>query len=142
MPEEMSLEEAREALRRAQAREDIAREDRKKATPIQRIFTVYPSPDNTWDKVYDSTCRLYTIHSEVKNYEEAKEAGHPHHVLDKGGMKYIFNTTTNHIVMAVGGGMIWTSDEHAMDEISEFIKNNPEGGDITFIISKYRKVIY
>jgi hypothetical protein len=118
------------------------------ATPIRYRYTIAPS-ENRHHDLYDATCRLYSLHGEVANPVEAIEAGHPKDTLRCGSMDYIYNTATAKIVCSVGGGSIYISTgwgQHSleeviatMDEIGEYIFANPEGGDITEIVEKFKQ---
>jgi hypothetical protein len=140
-------EELRAELKRIEQEEAAEKTARKAATPVVRKFTIKPVT-NRWTVMYDSTCVLYDLSAEVTNADEAKAAGHYEHDMRGGGMTYVFNTGTGRIVCSTGGGTIWIgggfagqNDESAawtMIQISAFIVQHPEGGDITAIVEAHR----
>jgi hypothetical protein len=92
----------------------------------------------------------------VLNRAELTEAGWSDRDLGDGQMKYLFNTLSKRLVMHVGGGQVYFSepwpgqrtDEEGMrafhetlDELSDFLANNPEGGDVTEIINWFRNAV-
>jgi hypothetical protein len=141
-------EELRAELKLIEQEEAADKAARLAATPVTMKFTIMPAKDR-WTKMYDSTCVLYELNGQVTNADEAKAAGHYEHELRGGGMTYVFNTGTGRIVCGTGGGTIWVgggfagqSDESAawtMIQISAFIVQHPEGGDITAIVETHRK---
>jgi hypothetical protein len=139
----------RAELVEAELREADERETRRKATPVDRRFTIVPTkPAKAHQELYDPACRFYIIESAVANREEAKTAGHSDHMLQGGGMVYVYNTLSNRIVTSTGGGTVWvgagfTGERHesaheAMYAISAFLVEHPEGGDITAIVNAHR----
>ncbi len=104
--------------------------------PVWKFYLQKYTPKG-YDVVYDDTCTLYTMAGELQNETELKEVGHYVHST-RGSMQYIYNELSAHFVMAVGGGTIYTSEQGAWDELSEFITEHPEGGEVTEIVNKYR----
>lgn len=148
-----SIEEMRAQLHAAEQelkqREADERKAEMAATPIVWRFTIKPATNRSFQEMYDDSCLLYRLNGEITNRDEAKAAGHPDHDLRAGGMDYIFNTLSGKIVTGVGGGTIWVghgwgNDKRAdsaratMEAISQFIADNPEGGDITGIVEQHR----
>lgn len=147
-----SVEEMRAELREAEQvleqREKAELKAKLEATPIIYKFTVSKA-DNRRREIYDTSCLFYEIKAEITNRDEAKAAGHPEHCMRVGGMTYAFNALSGRIVCEVGGGTIWIgsgwgSDEQydsaqrAMVKVSQFIVDNPDGGDITDIVEAHR----
>lgn len=147
-----SIEELRKELRAAEQslkqREIDERQAKMDATPVVRRFVIKPTEDQ-WHEMYDDSCKLYKLAAEITNRDEAIAAGHADHDLRAGGMTYIFNTLSGRIVTETGGGTIWVgagwggktreSARVAMEAISKFIVEHPNGGDITDIVEQHRK---
>jgi hypothetical protein len=147
MPDK-TVAELRKELRQAEEREHQDAKARKLVVPIKYRFTILPATESH-TKVYDPACRLYAIHGEVVNREEALAAGHYDESMRGGGMVYVYNTLTRAIVCSTGGGTIWISDawypkdldgadDRAFDEVNRFLEAYPEGGDITDIVERFR----
>jgi hypothetical protein len=147
-----SIDELRAELRAAELAEDEAKKSALKSTPIKWKYTVYPvEAERHFHEVYDDTCRLYKIDGAVANLDEAKAAGHPEFNLRGGGMIYVFSNLSKKLIMATGGGTMYISShswgnevreqsaQETADQISEFLAENPDGGDITEIITRHRK---
>jgi hypothetical protein len=149
-----SIEEMRAELRVAEQelkqREADERQAKMDATQIIMRFTIEPTTRRSFQEMYDDSCLLYRLNGEITNLDEAKAAGHSDHNLRAGGMDYIFNKLSGRIVTGVGGGTIWVGggwgDKNAdsarftMIQISAFIVEHPEGGDITDIVEQHRKL--
>jgi hypothetical protein len=90
----------------------LANERRRNTHPRYR-FTLYRSGEDSWHKVYDETCGLWTIHGEVLNQEEVKAAGL---ISQSGGMCYLYNGATRKLICSVSGGTSyfgWSGDPDA-----------------------------
>ena len=130
-----------------------ADEKRKTVVPQHR-FTFTPVTRG-YDVIWDDTCQWYYLNHAVANLEECKavgwEASGFHQSLSHNqGMTYLYNGATGKIVMASGGGTIFVLahesftkikkdvDEgmEALKNLAGFIKEHPEGGDVTAIILK------
>jgi hypothetical protein len=139
-------------LRIAQLENEILELRRQKAAELEEIkksvtpqyeWTLTPTVDN-YDKIYDSTCKFYTLDGRCVNKHEAEAAGHSH--IQEGGMKYLFNTLSGRIVGSWSGGTVWISkggtsfsaDEYTLANLSAFIVQNPDGGNVTSIILDHR----
>lgn len=124
--------------------EERAREERMKATPKVYEFTLKkedPKVTFEHDAIYDPAVIRYRLVGHIVNKDEAEAVGH--RVDDDGdGMNYLFNSATGRIVCRGGGGRIWIggfgygeaekeANVVAMNVLAEFIKLNPDGGDIT-----------
>jgi hypothetical protein len=151
--------ELKEARRREQAEAD---ERRASVTPVYE-YTIAPvGPRHNHDKVFTDTHKWYRLQGRITNKEEALAVGHSDHTLSEGGMNYLFNLTfPSHpeMVCTSGGGTIYLSDgswawgrqdnkeamevsfRKAVTAIEQFIALNPEGGDITHIITEHKKEI-
>ncbi len=143
-----TVAELREQLRDAEERESAERKAKMEATPIVWRYTILPAND-PWQEVYDDSCLLYELKGEITNADEAKAAGRPDHSIRPGGMTYVFNKLSGRIVTSTGGGTIFVSGRYggeskkaaaqeAMRQISRFLRDNPNGGDITEIIKNYK----
>jgi hypothetical protein len=141
-----TVEELKAELQLAQKRLELERAALKDATPIVWRFTIAPAT-TSHHEVFDETCVLYVIAGEVANKEEATSVGHL--ITGEGRMVYVFNTLSGKLVMDIGGGTVYVSKgwgrdksedafKKTMQELSEFIVANPNGGDITDIINRHR----
>lgn len=123
-------------LKAARKAEDAARAEKAKEIVPKYIFTITPSEtNNSYQRVYDKSCLVYTIAGEVTNPEELRAIGR---TPFQGSMRYVFNTLSGMFVMSVGGGSSFVSDPGAFEELSEYVLRHPNGGDVTDIISAYR----
>ncbi len=104
----------------------------KETKPIYQ-FSLIPAM-YTHKEVYDPTCRLYDLIGIVLNREELVAA---YKSPFEGSMTYLFNSLSGKFVMGVSGGQIFVSDANCWAELSEFIKENYAGGDVTHIVTKY-----
>jgi hypothetical protein len=142
------IEQLRAELMAAEAAEASLKEDRKLATPVRYSFRITPAESRAgWDRLYDSTCKLYTIKRHVLNRDEAKAAGHNEWALQEGSARYLFNTVTNRIICSVSGGTMYVSDglvsndgadDIAFEQIGLFLHRHPTGGDITEYIEQFQ----
>jgi hypothetical protein len=141
-----TVEELKAELQLAQKRLELERAALKDATPITWRFTITPAT-TSHHEVFDEACVLYVIAGEVANKKEASEVGHL--ITGEGRMVYVFNTLSGKLVMDIGGGTVYVSKgwgrdksedafKKTMQELSEFIVANPNGGDITDIINRHR----
>lgn len=87
--------------------------------------------------IFDNSCVTYTLLGGVTNKEELRKVGK---AAFEGAMGYIYNKMTQRFVMAISGGARFVEDEECWAELSTFIAENPNGGDVTHIISKYKGV--
>jgi hypothetical protein len=148
-----TIEEIEKELEEARAIQEAERQLKRDAVKPIWEYTVTPSArqDLTWDPIYDKTIRAYDLVGRVTNEDECKAAGHPDFALRGGGMRYLFNTGTGRLIGPTGGGTIYLSTgwgmgkrsdkdlEVAVTAISQFLVDHPKGGDITEIITKFRK---
>jgi hypothetical protein len=114
-------------------------------------FTILPTKSDSFggDEIWDDTIRAYRLAGEVINRDECLAAGHSEHSLGKGAMRYLFNTVTGKLIGATGGGTIYLSNgfgrkdtsaqDMAIHRINMFLAENPEGGDISQIITEFRE---
>lgn len=134
---EKQLEELR-AQRRAemQAKMDAV-------TPLF-TFTLTPVTDH-WRESADPACRWYELRGTIQNKDECLAVGKK--PLD-GAMRYLYNTLSGRFVVSNGGGTVWLKlghefggepDVEAWTELEAFVKDYPEGGDVTPIVDRYRK---
>lgn len=139
-----SSEELRRELMEAEEREFEAMEARRREVPVRYRYTLTPEePERRWREVYDPSCRLYRLSGEVVNREEALLVGHsPDGMMSGEGMTYVFNGLSGLFVTGVGGGRILVSGDGAQatfELLSSFVRTNPEGGDVTEIITSHEK---
>lgn len=133
-----------------QAEIDLAEATKQATKPVFR-YTILPvTEERTYDRVFDDTCKFYTLSGDCINTEAAHAAGWSSMDTRGGAMKYLFNTGTNKLVCAVGGGTIFISngfglrpnevdyEAHAYEQISRYLSICPEGGDITEIVFEHR----
>jgi hypothetical protein len=125
-------------LREARALEDEERRERAKATKAVYQFTLKRVRDEAaWHPVYDDFCLLYRLTGKVLNVAELKSVGK---IPFEGSMLYLFNGATGRFAAAISGGSIFTSDPNAFEDLSTFVADHAEGGDVTEIIERYREV--
>ena len=101
--------------------------------PIMK-YTVTPTPvKGSWDFIGDEMCVFYTIDGQCTNLDEVKAVGGQ--VPHSGSMRYLYNLATSRLVCTTGGGSIHLSATlEAYAQVSAFISEHPEGGDITDIV--------
>jgi hypothetical protein len=140
------IEEIRAELRAAEQELEAEKRAAREAVKPAYRFTLLPVTDRE-NKVYDDTCRVYRLEGVVLNEDALKAVGayHP----GNGAMRYLFNTGTGKLVTALGGGTIYVSrrwgnaddgsDVIAMAELSAFLVEHPEGGDVTEIVEAHRQ---
>ena len=129
------LEAELDELRKQETAERQARIDSVK--PVMQ-YTVRPTPPrDRWEFIGDEMCAFYTISGECTNLEDVRAVGgrEPFH----GSMRYVFNLATGRLVCTTGGGNIHlASTQEAYADVSAFISEHPEGGDITEIVLRHR----
>jgi hypothetical protein len=130
-------------------REEAAAKDARRAS-VQVEFAYWVRPVDGYKhfgRIYDSSCVLYRIGRTCINAVEAKAAGHDDHELSEGGMDYLYNRITDKIICSVDGGTTYIStwgkrsegaDVIAFERISDLIRNQPKGGDITDIVEEFK----
>ena len=132
------LAEAQAAVRELEQAAQREREERQKATKPKRKFTLTQVERNTnrlsFDAWFDPNCVCYSLSCEVLNAEELKAVGHGSWTYSGGSMRYVFNLLSNKLVCSIGGGTIYFGDQETADKISDFIRRNPQGGDISDLI--------
>jgi hypothetical protein len=130
-------------------RDEERREKQNSVKPIYR-FTLSPDSDH-WhmEDMQDDSLKFVRLEGIVTNQNEMEAVGN---AVFQGGMTYIFNRLSGKIAMAIGGGNVWLStrpmfsksDEEresarkTFDLLSAFLRDNPEGGDVTEIVTKHR----
>lgn len=141
LADKYTVEELRDALYAAEAKERAELEERRKSVkPKYKYTLVYVPPQrDPFDAIYDPECCFYALKSECINVEELKGArlGLTHTM--GGQMKYVFNKATGRFVCAVGGGTLLVKGQEAWDALSEYIVANPVGGDVTEIVSEFKQ---
>ena len=105
-------------------------------------YTITPiSPaKSTYYQVYDDQVTLYELAGVCVNKEQCERLGH--HRPFEGGMVYCFNEATGMVIMGVGGGSIHVGGKTAhlaFADISRFIRDNEDGGDITQIVNRHKE---
>lgn len=137
------LEAELKQLRQQQREEQEAA--RKAVSPTYR-FTLTPAESSGFDRIVDPSCELWRLTGTVTNREELVAVGASVH---EGGMNYLFNTLSGRFVLVVGGGQVWLhlsgdtvwgreAHTEAFAELEAFVVANPEGGDVTDIVSRHR----
>lgn len=127
-----------------QAELDAAKEAERKrlAKKVKAIVPIYKFTLTKTQDAYilrqmmNPSCTPYTLFGEILNKEELSRVGKP--AID-GGMTYIFNNYSGQFVIAIGGGTIHLRNQEGWDELSNFIYECPEGGDVTDIVNTHRK---
>lgn len=97
-------------------------------------FIIAPQ-DKSWGKIYDPSIKRYYLSGSLLNANDYRAIGGCH---NEGGMAYLYNTKTEHVIMSEGGGHIYISENDntadVLRRLGQFIANNPNGGDVTHII--------
>lgn len=143
-----TVEEIEEELRAAKARDAADKKALAKATPILMRYEIGVSARHLFDRIYDNQVCLYTIRGICVNLDTATAAGHN---VRTGAMDYLFNKATGKIIMSYGGGYVYVDGGFGnrnnpisvatFDEINAFLAVNPEGGDITKIVVRYKAAL-
>lgn len=146
---EQTIEELEAQLAEAKRAKAAEANTKRESCPPQWVFTVEPV-ERSHEEMFDPTCRFYKLSGEVANEEQARAAGWDEHSLRGGGMVYAYNTQTERIICATGGGMIYVSksykdkddDSHlrTMEKLGAFIGQHPEGGNVTAIVAEHRRL--
>lgn len=141
------VDEIKAELAEAERALQEQRQQRLEATPIIMRYTVErDTQPYTVNRLYDEAVVAYSVSGEVVNSDEAAAAGHS---LDRkgGSMTWLFNTLSGRIICSTGGGSVFfgfpgdksIAQLDAIEELSAFIAESPQGGDITSIIEKYQR---
>lgn len=133
----------REMLREAEAAERKAADEAKAAFVPVFTFTLLPDKrEGNFSRLFEgSGCVYYRLSGTLVNKEEARAVGS---TVEGGSMSYLYNTLNHRFVVAMGGGRLWLTnaafreDEDALSDLSAFIKDNPEGGDVTELVNSHR----
>jgi len=136
MNRQQEIEDLRERLSSLMAEEAADLRERQREVQPWYKFTLEPHVD-TWHDVFDPQCRLYRLMGRLQNADELRKVGKvvP---TESAGMTYLWNGATNHFVVAIGGGTIFAKDRQTWDDLSTFIVQNPEGGDVTGLVNRER----
>lgn len=139
---EIKALEDRIAALRAEIREDQMRAA--KAFVPSYIYTVAPSTPYG-DRYLDPSYIVYKIEGTVTNADSAPAGYSPF----QGSGSYLFNRAAGHFVQGLSGSMHaptpgfgnrqdvdWTE---VYAELSEFLAEHPEGGDVTDIIIRMKE---
>jgi hypothetical protein len=129
---EQKIATLKQELRELEAQAKAEREERARKVRPEFNFTLVPTED-PWDKIYDPSCRLYSLVGTVMNMKELREVGKG--FVTGGSMNYLWNGATNRFVCAVGGGSIYAKDPATWEMLSQFIVEVPDGGDVTAIVN-------
>lgn len=96
-------------------------------------FTV--GGDHTW----------WRLSGEVQNEEQLRSVGRS---VNNGGMNYLRCDLTGRFVLQDGGGVIFLTFDHrgsfserneeGWEALEDFAEQNPDGGDVTEIVERYR----
>jgi hypothetical protein len=142
-----SIEELESALREAKEEARLELIARVASVVPQWTFAVaVDEREALFNRVYDDSCLWYRIEGTCTNREEAEAAGHSRDRLATSGMSYLFNTLSGRIVCSSGGGTYHfggfdkndPAHIRAINQISDFLVDNEEGGDITDIVAEYK----
>lgn len=136
--------EAELATLRQQEKDEV--KARRESVKPAWAFILAPHTDR-YDKIADPSCRWYRLEGVITNSEEYHEVGATK--PQEGGMNYLFNTLSGRFVISGGGGTIYISltgdsifgraaDTEAFGALEAFIRENPEGGDVTEIVERGR----
>jgi hypothetical protein len=132
-----SIEELRAELRAAELREAaVRREAAAKIKPVYS-YTLEPVTDH-FDRALIDNCRIYKFSGNVLNDAELLAVGRRPFQL---GSRYLFSEELVRFVMCTGGGS-FNEAMHSNEcwaELSAFVVEHPEGGDVTDIVRKYEK---
>jgi hypothetical protein len=137
-----TVAEIREELRAAEAREAAEQAARRDAVKPVYKFTLTPEASR-FDKIYDPTIVLFKLAGTVTNKAELEAVGAK---PDEGGIAYLFNTENGRFVMRTGGGRLWLTgknsfeeDTDVLQELADYLTDNPTGGDVTEIVTRFRE---
>lgn len=144
MSSDLSIAELRSLLAQKEEEEYDAKKARRESVKPVYKFVMELVPDDGWDRVMDDSVKTFSLNGYVLNKAELEEVGAE---VVEGGIRYLYNTLSGRIVMRLGGGRIWVGDfgrsdvgaAETYEKIEEFIKANPDGGDITEIVLADRK---
>lgn len=119
----------------------LEEEQRVKRESVKHLYRYMVTPvtmrDSDFDMIYDNTCKVYNISRRCLNIDELKAAGRSSWDYNDRSLNYLYNTKTNKLVHGFGGGtiMLAAKDRYKWECVSIFIYQNPEGGDITEIMT-------
>lgn len=148
----VAIKNLQDELAQVEAEEQELAEARRKSVRRKWKFTFMPHERNTmFDKIHDPAVVYYILHGEVVNAKECLEVGNSDDYVRPGGMGYYYNKASGRIIMRGGGGNIYIPEDtfghrnvtkDQLDEerakcytkLEEFVKQNPDGGDVTDII--------
>jgi hypothetical protein len=133
-----------EAAEKLEREQKLAQQNAVK--PVYK-FTIFPTPEQRFDRLFDDTMQLFTIKGECLNNDELEAVGK--RAESSGQMKYLFNTATGKLVCSLGGGTSYIGngftksdrdfEAEVMGYISTFLKLHSQGGDITHLINAHRE---
>ena len=147
----LTLEASLDSLRKQRAA--AAKASRESVSPIM-TFSIAPNDSHGRIRPCSGVVS-YLLTGTVRNVEECKAAGHHSSDLLTGSMAYLFNTATGRIVGNFGGGNIYIKDaawsynaaqradciedsDTVFSQLESFLTLNPNGGDVTAILSLQR----
>ncbi len=140
-PEEV-LSNLRKQVADAEKLVEEAKERKRKEFKRKFEFTLFVIKQKSWgwDKIRDETIVIICLSGKVLNKEEGKALG-AH--ADDGSMCYLYNTVTGKIICSSGGGTHYLGtgngfeeDENKYAALEKFLRENPNGGDVTHLIEK------
>jgi hypothetical protein len=129
-------------------KKELEEERRKKREETKRQWKFTISKTKPFhDEIRDPAVVLYKLQGTVVNSEECVLAGWSSDEVRGGGMNYLFNIATGKFIKQEGGGNIyipsasWARNaqekedaEKAFETLELFLKEFPEGGDVTYTI--------
>jgi hypothetical protein len=145
-----SVEEIKAELAEAQAVADAEKKALRDAVKPIWQYTITPEKSrDSFDRIWDETIVAYKLSGEVINKDEYLAAGNSELSIHSGGMRYLFNTGTGKLIGATGGGTIFISggfgrkndeaEAMVVHRINMFLGENPQGGDISQIVTEFRE---
>lgn len=124
------LETLRARVKELEAIEQKKREElRNSVKPVYK-YTVKLAKD-TWTKLFAEGFVLVRVWRETTNLNELRDAGH--FIDHGGGMTYVYSERDGCLVVGTGGGLVLVTTPEQAVAIGQFLKENPEGGDITHV---------
>ena len=142
-----TVDQLREELKAAEQAEAAERNALHASIKPVWQYTVEPSSSKGYSEIWDDTIVFFTLAGRIVNEDELRPIGWSDSELRHGSMNYMFNTGTGKLVCSFGGGTIYISswdsrnrsaERAAIEQLSKFIVDHPEGGDVTAIVNAFQ----
>jgi hypothetical protein len=138
----------------AEAERKTRRESVKREWKFEMVPDAKRSQRWMFDPLWDDTIKVYVLTGTIINKDACLAAGHGEDTVKGGGMAYLFNAGSGKIVTSSGGGNVYINNGSsygdknqeakadalvAIAALGKFLTDNPEGGDVTSIITAQRQ---